>query len=366
MKLQPVKIGKHTLRYPIIQGGMGVGISWSNLAGSVSKEGALGVISSIGTGNYQNRRFVKNFSFDRPSGTAEFYNRGATFEIFKKAREICGDAPLGANILQAINDYERVVIDTCEAGADIIITGAGLPMNMPEYAADFPDVALIPIVSSSKALCLIAKRWEQRFKRVPDAVVLEGPLSGGHQGFTYEQCIDPEYQLEKLIAPVVAAARSIDASIPVFAAGGIWDHDDIARAIELGASGVQMGTRFIGTFECDAPDIYKRLLLDCTADQIKLISSPVGYPARAIRTPLIDTIDRRDGLAIRCVSNCVVPCKRGEEAKKVGYCIADRLSDAAAGILETGLFFSGSNGHRIDKIISVHELMQKLVNGEEV
>ena len=363
--LSSVKIGKYTLKYPIIQGGMGVGISWSSLAGHVSLEGGLGVVSAIGTGYYKNRQFVKKFSYGRPAEAEEFYSRDALFEIMKDARAICGDAPLAVNILFAINDYGRVMRDACEAGADIIITGAGLPMNMPEFTADFPDVALVPIVSSPKALKLIAKRWEQRYNRTPDAVILEGPLSGGHQGFTYEQCADPEYQLEKLIAPVVAEAHKIRPDMPVFAAGGIWDHNDIQAAIALGAAGVQLGTRFIATHECDAPDVFKELLINCKKEQIELFKSPVGYPARGIRTQLIDQVDKRQGPPIRCVSNCVVPCHRGEEAKVVGYCIADRLSDACEGNLETGLFFTGSNGYRIDKLLSVKALMKKLVHGEE-
>ncbi|MDR3347317.1 MAG: nitronate monooxygenase [Helicobacteraceae bacterium] len=365
MLTNSVKIGKHTLKYPIIQGGMGVGISWSNLAGSASAEGALGVVSAIGTGYYQQCRFVNKFSGSRPLGTAEFYNREATFEIFKDARKICGDAPLGANVLHAINDYPRVIQDVCEAGADVIITGAGLPMNMPEYTADFPDVALIPIVSSAKALRLIAKRWQQRYKKIPDAIVLEGPLSGGHQGFTYEQCVDPNYQLENLIKPVVDEARNIAAHIPVFAAGGIWTHDDIIKFMELGASGAQIGTRFIGTYECDVPQVYKDLLINAKPSDIELLDSPVGYPARGIHTKLLDMIKTRQAPPVRCVSNCVTPCKRGEEAKAVGYCIADRLSDAIGGKLETGLFFSGSNGYRIDRLISVKELIKKLVYGED-
>ncbi|MDR2034794.1 MAG: nitronate monooxygenase family protein [Helicobacteraceae bacterium] len=364
MEFKEIKIGRHTLKYPIIQGGMGVGISWSRLAGAVSLAGALGVISAIGTGYYDNRSFVSKQQFGRPSDTEQFYNREATFQIFKDARKICGDRPLGANILFAINDYPRVFRDCCEAGADAIITGAGLPMNMPEYAQDFPNVALIPIISSPKALRLIAKRWEQRYKRVPDAVVLEGPLSGGHQGFTYEQCLDPNYQLENLVKPVVQEAQRIDKNIPVFAAGGIWTRDDIVKFMELGASGVQMGTRFIGTYECDAPQAFKDLLIGCKESDIELLQSPVGYPARGVRTKLIELVDKRLGPPIRCVSNCVVPCRRGIEAKAVGYCIADRLSDAAEGNVETGLFFTGSNGYRIDRLISVNDLIKKLVYGE--
>ncbi|HIE35226.1 MAG TPA: nitronate monooxygenase, partial [Campylobacterales bacterium] len=187
MRLKPLKIGKYEIKYPIIQGGMGVGISWDRLAGAVSKEGGLGVISTVGTGYYENKRYIEKEITGRPLDTKNFYSKKALFKIFENARKICGDAPLGANVLYAINDYGRVVRDSCEAGANIIITGAGLPTNMPEFTEGF-DVALVPIVSSAKALKIICKRWEKRYNRVPDAVIVEGPLSGGHQGFTYEQC----------------------------------------------------------------------------------------------------------------------------------------------------------------------------------
>ena len=363
MKLKPLKIGKHTIEYPIIQGGMGVGISWDQLAGNVSKEGGLGVISAVGTGYYQNKAFIEKSINDRPYETINFYSKRALEEIFKNARKICLDKPLGCNVLYAINDYGRVVRDACEAGADIIITGAGLPTNMPEFTKDFPDVALVPIVSSAKALKIICKRWTQRYKRVPDAVIVEGPLSGGHQGFTYEQCFMEEYQLENLIAPIKEEIKKWG-DFPLIAAGGIWDYDDIVKMIELGADGVQMGTRFIGTYECDAHENFKKVLINAKKEDILLLKSPVGYPARGVKTKLIELVEKREGPAIKCISNCVAPCQRGKEAKEVGYCIADRLSDAYEGDLETGLYFTGSNGYRIEELISVKELMHKLVNGE--
>ncbi len=363
-KLAPLTIGKHTIQYPIIQGGMGVGISWDRLAGSVSKEGGLGVISSVGTGYYQNKRYIEKEVAGRPLETANFYSKKALFKIFENARKICGDAPLAANVLYAINDYGRVVRDSCEAGADIIITGAGLPTNMPEFTKDFPDVALVPIVSSAKALKIICKRWSQRYNRLPDAVIVEGPLSGGHQGFTYEQCFMEEFQLENIVPQVIEEAKKWG-DIPVIAAGGIWDHEDIVRFLDMGAAGVQMGTRFIGTFECDANDNFKKVILEAKKEDIILLKSPVGYPARGVRTKLIEKVEKREGPAIKCISNCVAPCRRGEEAKQVGYCIADRLSDAYQGDLELGLFFSGANGYRLNKLISVKELMHKLVHGGE-
>ena len=363
MAFKSVKIGKHTIKIPIIQGGMGVGISWSQLAGNVSKEGGLGVISAVGTGYYEDKSHVQKLVAERPLEVENFYSKEALIKIFADARKICGDKPLGANVLYAINDYGRVVTDACEAGADIIITGAGLPTNMPEFTADYPDVALVPIVSSPKALKIICKRWKQRYDRLPDAVILEGPKSGGHQGFTYEQCALEENQLENLVKPVVEEAAKWG-DIPVFAAGGVWDKNDIDEMMALGAAGVQMGTRFIGTHECDAHDNFKDVLLNAKEEDIQLMKSPVGYPARGVRTHLTGLIERREGPAIKCISNCVAPCNRGEEAKVVGFCIADRLSDAYEGNVELGLFFSGTNGYRINELISVKELMKKLTEGE--
>jgi nitronate monooxygenase len=364
MAYSGLKIGKHTLKLPIIQGGMGVGISWDRLAGNVSKEGGLGVISSVGTGYYQDQAFVEKQVANKPYEAINFYSPKALKEIFKNAREICGDAPLGCNILYAMSDYGRVVKDACEAGADIIITGAGLPTNMPEFTQGYPDVALVPIVSSAKALKIICKRWTKRYNRVPDAVIVEGPKSGGHQGFTYEQCFEEKYQLENLIAPIKEEIKEWG-DFPLIAAGGVWDKKDIDKMMALGADGVQMGTRFIATHECDAHDNFKEVLLETKEEDIKLLKSPVGYPARGVRTNLIELVEKKEAPAIRCISNCVTPCNRGEEAKVVGYCIADRLSDAYMGNKETGLFFTGSNGYKIDKIISVKELMAKLVNGED-
>lgn len=363
MSLKPLKIGKYEIAKPIVQGGMGVGISWDKLAGNVSKEGGLGVISAVGTGYYENKKYAKKLVSDRPLSEENFYSKDGFEAIIKNARKICGDKPLAANILYAINDYGRVVRDACEAGIDIIITGAGLPTNMPEFTEGYPDVALVPIVSSPKALKIICKRWQKRYNRLPDAVVVEGPKSGGHQGFTYEQCKLEENQLENIVGPVVEEAATWG-DIPVIAAGGVWDKNDIEEMLSLGARGVQMGTRFIGTFECDAHDNLKQVLLDAKEEDIELMKSPVGYPAQGVRTNLTNIVEKREGPAVKCISNCVAPCNRGEEAKAVGFCIADRLSDAYEGNLETGLFFSGTNGYRLNKIISVKELMDKLTQGE--
>ena len=363
MELKPLKIGKYEIKYPIFQGGMGLGISWDKLAGNVSLEGGLGIISSVGTGYYENRKFINKELNAKPFGSENFYSTRGLRAIIENARIICGDLPLGVNIMYAANDYARVVKDACEAGINIIVSGAGLPTNLPEFTQNFKEVALVPIISSAKALKIICKRWLQRYDRLPDAVVLEGPLSGGHQGFTYEQCLDPEFSLFNLIPQVKAEIKEWG-DFPLIAAGGIWDKSDIEKAISLGADGVQMGTRFIGTHECDADIGFKEVILAAEEKDIELIKSPVGYPARGIRTNLINLVEKRMGPKIQCISNCVSPCQRGKGAKEVGYCIADRLFDSFSGKKETGLFFTGANGYKLKELISVKELMHKLVHGE--
>ncbi|NLN13161.1 MAG: nitronate monooxygenase [Arcobacter skirrowii] len=359
-----MKIGKYEIKHPIIQGGMGVGISWDQLAGHVSLEGGLGVISAVGTGYYKKLSSNVNIVMrkDKPKEVLNFYSKGALKEIFDNARKICGNLPLACNILYAINDYGRVVKDACEAGANIIITGAGLPTNMPEFTKNFPDVALVPIVSSARALKLICKKWE-RYNKLPDAVIVEGPLSGGHQGFKYEDCFKEEYQLENIVPPVIEEAKKWG-DIPVIAAGGIWDKKDIDKFLALGCAGVQMATRFIGTHECDADDNFKEVLLKAKEEDIVLMKSPVGLPARGVKTNLQFAIENKTAPKVQCISNCVAPSNRGHEARLVGYCIAVRLGAAYKGDVDTGLFFSGSTGYKIDKIISVKELMEKLTKGE--
>jgi nitronate monooxygenase len=357
-----MRIGKYEIEKPIIQGGMGVGISWDKLAGSVSLEGGLGVISAVGTGYYQNKEFSKKNIQNKPYSEENFYSKEALHEIFQNARKICGTKPLAANILYAQNDYGRVVHDACEAGADIIITGAGIPTNMPEFTKDYPDVALIPIVSSARALKLICKKWK-RYNRLPDAVIVEGPLSGGHQGFKYDDCFKEEFQLENIVPPVIQEAKNWG-NMPIIAAGGIWDKKDIDKFLAMGCTAVQMATRFIGTYECDASESLKNVLIKADEKDIQLLKSPVGLPARGVMTNLQKTIEDGTAPKVACISNCVAPCNRGEEAKAVGYCIADRLSAAYMGDTQTGLFFTGTNGYKVKELISVKELMEKLTNGE--
>ena len=365
MGFKSFKIGKYTIEKPIIQGGMGVGISWDQLAGHVSLEGGLGVISTVGTGIYKERAYAEKTvgKGNRPLEAINFYSYPALQKIFDNARKICGDKPLAANVLYAQSDYNRVVEDACKAGADMIITGAGLPLTMPEATKNYPDVALVPIVSTAKALRILCRRWKKTHNRLPDAVIVEGPLSGGHQGFKYDECFMPENQLEAILPPVIEEAKNWG-SMPIIAAGGVWDHDDIQKMLDLGADAVQMGTRFIGTVECDTSQAMKDMIIAAEEKDIKLFKSPVGYPARGVKSQLHADIEAGTAPKVACISNCVAPCNRGEEAKIVGYCIADRLSDAYDGIKESGLFFTGANGYKLKEIITVKELMNKLMNGE--
>jgi nitronate monooxygenase len=217
-------------------------------------------------------------------------------------------------------------------------------------------------VSSARALKLICKKWK-RYDRLPDAVIVEGPLSGGHQGFKYDDCFKEEFQLENIVPPVIEEAKNWG-NMPIIAAGGIWDKNDIDKFLAMGCAGVQMATRFIGTYECDASEALKNVLINAEEKDIKLLKSPVGLPARGVMTNLQKTIEEGTAPKVACISNCVAPCHRGEEAKAVGYCIADRLSAAYLGDTDTGLFFTGTNGYKVKELISVKELMDKLTNGE--
>lgn len=360
--LPPLKIRNLTVEYPIIQGGMGVGISWDNLAGAVAHAGCMGTVSTVGTG-YWNTEAVRTIN-GRPLKPVNFhYSENLKNIIHSALKKSEGRGAIGANILCAVTDYERQVRDCVEAGAQYIISGAGLPLRLPEYVGD-ADVALIPIVSSPRVVNLICKRWK-RHGRLPDAIVLEGPKSGGHQGYTYDQCLDPDYQLDHMTPQVLAECKNWG-NIPLIVAGGVWDRDDIDRYMDMGVSGVQMATRFIGTYECDASDVFKRVILKAKKGDIKLIKSPVGYPARGVTTtPLMERVLGGVRPKITCISNCVDPCNHGQESNKVGFCIADSLGDARNGIIDTGLFFSGSNGYRLSRLQPVSELIEKLVGQRE-
>ena len=352
-----LRIRNLDLAYPIQQGGMGVGVSWEGLAGAVAKEGCVGLVSAIGTGYHGSAN--PKMRLGRPDGTDALNPPKALEWIVRAARERSeGRGAVGVNILCAIEGYEAAVKASLAGGAQMIVSGAGLPLALPGYVGD-ADVALVPIVSSGRALQVICKQWQRKYNRLPDAVVLEGPESGGHQGFSHEGCLDPAHTLENIL-PEVIAERDKWGDFPILVAGGVWDHADIQRFLAAGASGVQMGTRFIGTFECDASPIFKEVILRAKAEDIGLMKSPVGLPARGVRTSLQRRIEAGTAPLVRCVSNCLSPCGHGKGAAAVGYCIADRLADAMHGDEESGLFFTGSNGAKLRELVSVRDLIEEL------
>ncbi|HIK31457.1 MAG TPA: nitronate monooxygenase [Oscillatoriales cyanobacterium M4454_W2019_049] len=270
---------------------------------------------------------------------------------------------LGVNAMVVARDYETLVRTAAECGADLVVSGAGLPLNLPEYTADYPDVALVPIISTTRAAKVICQKWERRYGRLPDAFVVENPnTAGGHLGAKSEELGDPALNADRVLSQLLDYLRDdVGVEIPVIAAGGIWDRADIDRALALGAKGVQIGTRFITTTECDADIRYKEFHLHATPEDVVLVPSPVGMPGRALRNPFAESaIAQSPDLDKRCVANCLQVCKCRD--LKQTYCIIQALDRAARGDVENGLVFAGSNAGRADKIVSVAELMTELTS----
>lgn len=353
MKLPPLIIGELKAKVPIIQGGMGVGVSGYKLSSAVANEGGIGVISGVQIG-YREPDFETN--------TKEANIRGLKKEI-RMARELSPKGILGVNLMVAINNYEDMVKACVEEGIDIIISGAGLPLSLPKLV-EGSNVKIAPIVSSGKAAALIVKQWTKKYSRMPDIVVVEGPKAGGHLGFKREQLTDGETSLEEIVPEVIEALKPFESeynkSIPVVAAGGIFSGEDIVRFIKLGASGVQMGTRFVATEECDADIDYKKAYVNSSKDDIKIIQSPVGLPGRAIKNDFIDQVEIERISPKRCF-NCLKKCN----PKETPYCISKALIEAVKGNIQEGLIFSGSSAYKIDKIVTVKELIDELVSDAE-
>lgn len=351
-KLKSLKIGDMVAKIPIIQGGMGVGISRGNLAGAVAAEGGIGVISTAQIGYDE-----EGFENDQAG-----CNLRAIRKHIKKAKEIAkGNGLVGANIMVALKHYKEHVMEAVAAGADVIISGAGLPVKLPEYIGKNSRTKIAPIVSSERAADIILKMWARRYDRTADFVVIEGPKAGGHLGFSNEeladmQNIDYDDEIKKIIECTKEYGKKYNTNIPVIVAGGIFDHEDIMHALELGADGVQIASRFVVTKECDASDEYKQAYLDAKQEDIKIIKSPVGMPGRAIRNEFIKRVEKQNQPVDKCY-NCMKKCN----PKEVPYCITKALVDAVNGDINNGLIFCGSNVGRINKMTTVHELMQELI-----
>jgi len=357
-----LQIGQHSARYPIIQGGMGIRISGAHLAAAVANAGGIGVISAVALG--LNSPY---FDITQPNGRKrreQFFeaNRLALMDEIKEARTLSPEGILGINAMVVAQDYETLVRTAAEQGVNLVISGAGLPLQLPEYAAEYPDMALVPIVSSTRAARIICRKWERQYGRLPDAFVVENPNSaGGHLGAKAEELGDRTLDADQVIPDLVAyLQQEVGQSIPVIAAGGVWDRQDIEHMLALGASGVQIGTRFITTDECDADIRYKEFHLQAQPEDVVIISSPVGMPGRALRNAFVENaIAGSPDLEKRCLFNCLHACKCRDEQKY--FCIVQALDKAARGDIENGLVFSGSNAGRATRMMPVAELMAELV-----
>lgn len=347
-----IRLGDKTSKYPIIQGGMGVGVSMHNLAGNVSKEGGIGIISTADIG-YKEEDFNKN--------PMEANLRAIGKEI-KLAREIAGeDKILGVNIMVALKNYAEIVKECVKQKIDLIISGAGIPKDLPQYVKG-TKTKIAPIVSSLRCCKLIVKHWISKYNYVPDMIVIEGPEAGGHLGFRKEELLgENKPTLEKITEEVIDYISEIEKEtnkeIPVISAGGIWDGKDIKRFLNLGAKGVQMATRFVTTDECDASQEFKQAYIDAKKEDVKIIKSPVGMPGRAIYNNFIKATEESKCKISRCYG-CIKTC----DVANTPYCITKALINSVKGRINEGLVFCGSNVYKVKEIVSVHNLMQELVS----
>jgi nitronate monooxygenase len=341
------------LKKPIIQGGMGVGISMSGLASAVAKEGGIGVISSVALG----------LLGDNPKTGFKGGNQTILKQEIRKAR-LLTDGVLGLNIMVAISDYDELLKLAFDEEIDIVFLGAGLPIKFPESVTkdrlknSITKVAVI--VSSARATKLIFQTWQKKYNHVPDMVVVEGPMAGGHLGFKKDQIFNPAFTLENLLPEVLTVVHSFESifekKIPVIAAGGIYNGRDIFRFLRMGADGVQMGTRFVATHECDASPEFKQAYINCKKEDITIIESPVGLPGRAIRNKFLDSVSAGERKPFQCAWKCLKTCN----FREAPYCIAKALTNAQKGNVEEGYTFAGANAFRVQKIISVRELFKDL------
>jgi NAD(P)H-dependent flavin oxidoreductase YrpB (nitropropane dioxygenase family) len=353
-KLKNLRIGNLAAKLPIIQGGMGVGISLSRLASTVANEGGIGVISTAAIGMFEPDSFTNYL---------EANIRVLKREI-RKARELTKGI-LGVNIMVALTNFADMVRTSIDERIDIIFSGAGLPHNLPQFLKRTQKTKLVPIVSSGRAASIISKVWLKKYNYLPDAIVVEGPMAGGHLGFKEEQISDPEYSLEKLIPEVIKEVKLFEEKckkpVPVIAAGGIYTGKDIYKFLQLGASGVQMSTRFVTTYECDASIEFKKAYINSEKEDIVIIKSPVGMPGRVIRNKFIDDVNKGEKKPFKCPYHCIKTC----DFKNCPYCIALALANAKKGNLEEGFAFAGTNSYRTKEIISVKELMDSLLEEYE-
>ena len=343
MSISELRIGDLCARIPVIQGGMGVGVSLSRLAGAVAAAGGVGIISTAQIG-YRDPDFGRH-----PIEC----NLKAIGEEIKKAREKANGGIIGVNIMVATRRYEDYVKAAVEAGVDLIISGAGLPMTLPEISG---NARIAPIVSSRKSLSVISKYWQKKYSRKPDLIVIEGPLAGGHLGFSKEEIdaytVTNEKNYDDEVKAIIELANELE--VPVVVAGGVYERKDMEHYLAMGAKGVQIATRFVTTRECDASDAYKQAYIDAKKEDIVIVKSPVGMPGRAIHNAFLDKVAAGERFMRGC-RQCIITCK----PDTAPYCITEALINAVEGRLDEGLIFCGSNAYRANKIETVADIMEE-------
>ncbi len=349
MKIPKLQIGTVTAEIPIIQGAMGVRVSLSSLSSAVAREGGIGTIASVGLGDIE----ASKYEYERMSREA------LVFEI-RKAKSLT-NGHIAVNVMGVLSNADDLVRTMVKEGIKIIVSGASLPLKLPSLVED-NSVNLLPIVSSGRAAELVLRAWDKRYGRTADGIILEGPLAGGHLGFSLDQLQQIEkFSLKNLLLDVLEAIKAYEdkygKKIPVIAGGGVFDGRDIAEMLLAGASGVQMATRFVGTVECDVSQEFKQAYLDAKEEDIVIIKSPVGLPGRAIRNKFLRELETKVKLEIKCPYRCLSTCNV-LEAK---YCIAQALVNAYSGNIDHGLIFCGQNAHRVNKIVTVKELISELL-----
>lgn len=346
--MKSFSIGQKEISLPIIQGGMGVGISLSGLASAVANEGGIGVISCAGLGLMYRQ--------DRSNDYLKNCIWGLRQEI-RKAREKTKGI-IGVNIMVAMTNFADMVRTTIEEKADVIFSGAGLPLDLPSYRTADTQTLLVPIVSSARAAKILCEKWRTNYNYLPDAIVVEGPKAGGHLGFKREQIEDENYSLERLIPEVVSVASlyNKEKTIPVIAAGGITTGQDIHRFIKLGAAAVQLGSIFVSTHECDASDEFKQIYINSARNDLMIIQSPVGMPGRAFNCDFLQRVKNGIEKPKTCPYQCIKTC----DYTKSPYCIIKALYNASKGKMDKGYAFAGANAYLADKISSVKEVIEKL------
>lgn len=330
-----------------MQGGMGVRVSRSGLAAAVANEGCVGVIAGVGLGKFENL----------PRSQYEAVNNEALRVEIRRAKSL-SKGIIGVNLMVALSNYEPLVRTAVDENIDMIISGAGLPMELPKFV-DKPNIKLVPIVSSVRALKIICDKWKRNFNRLPDAVIVEGSKAGGHIGYDFDAVVEGKAPaLDALITEIVGFAKTFNPAIPVIAAGGIFDGRDVAHFLKLGASGVQLGTRFVCTDECDVHENFKKAYLKATKDDLIIIKSPVGMPGRVIKNKFVEDVISGKTRPTACNYHCLKTCN----PKTAPYCIAKALTNAAEGNVDEGFVFAGSNAYRCTEIVSVKKLIDEIVS----